>query len=326
MTNHEKSALLADSRRVLRLNVREPLTMTPILKGGSDREFFRLTGGGASWIVVRYGLEREENALFADIAAFLNSGGVPVPDIIRHDAANRVLWMQDLGATDLYAASADGHAPDLALYELTISAAATLHRRGWDAARRAGLRLMPGFDETLYAWERNYFYDEFLSAVRRIPLTVRERGKIEAELSPSAARLARRADDLVHRDFQSQNIIISGGRPFFIDFQGLRRGTRHYDLASLLFDPYMNFSAADRERLINFAFRAGADGQSETQFRHDLLCAAIQRLMQALGAYGLLGIKKGRVEFLCHIPRAVANLREVLTVSGVSPSLLKIIR
>ncbi|MDR1190780.1 MAG: phosphotransferase [Verrucomicrobiales bacterium] len=322
----ETTPLLAASREALGLDARAPLTVTPILKGGSDRQFARLRAAdGRAWIVMRYGTERAENALFAGIAAFLQTLGVPVPAIIRHDAGARVLWMQDLGATDLHAASAGGDAPDLALYEATISAVAVLHQHGQAAAERAALPLRPGFDAALYAWERHYFYDEFLGAVCRRPLTVAEREQIEAELSPAAADLARRACDLVHRDFQSQNILINGGRPYFIDFQGMRAGTRHYDLASLLFDPYVNLTAADRQRLFNFAHRADADGQSVAQFRHDLHCAATQRLMQALGAYGFLGTKKHKPEFLRHIPRALANLRAVLTLSAHAPALLEVL-
>jgi aminoglycoside/choline kinase family phosphotransferase len=320
-----ESALLAASRRALGLSVDAPLTLTPILQGGSDRQFFRLADGAQSWIVMRYGVDKRENARFADIGGFLQGIGVGVPEILSHDATARTLWMEDLGAVDLFAASAGGAAPDLALYELTISAGAVLHRRGWDAARRTGLPLMPGFDESLYAWERDYFYREFLDTVCHRPLTVAERDAIEAGLAPAAAALARRNGDLVHRDFQSQNIIIRGGRVFFIDFQGLRRGTRHYDLASLLFDPYVQFRAADRERLIEFAFHAAADGETADEFRHHLRAAAVQRLMQALGAYGMLGVNRGKTEFLRHIPRALGNLRAVLTVSGTAPALLAVL-
>jgi aminoglycoside/choline kinase family phosphotransferase len=316
---------MAMSRQALALDEREPLTMAPILKGGSDRHFFRLKGREQSWIVMRYGLERRENALFADIAVFLDKLGVPVPAIIRHDATRRVLWMQDLGMTDLHGVSADGQRPDLPLYEAAIGAVAILHQRGWESAKRGGLQLMPGFDESLYAWERNYFYEEFFGSICDRPLSAAEFEKIESDLSPLAAALSRRAGDLVHRDFQSQNIIISGGKPFLIDFQGLRLGVRHYDLASLIFDPYARLDDANREHLIRFAFRQDANGQSENEFRRDLNLAAAQRLMQALGAYGMLGVKKGKAEFLQHAPRALFNLQSVLAQSGISPALQEIL-
>jgi aminoglycoside/choline kinase family phosphotransferase len=322
----EEQSLLASSRQVLNLADREPLTLTPILKGGSDRHFFRLRGAnGQSWIVMHYGIERRENSLFADIAAFLQKLDVPVPRVLHHDATRRVLWMNDLGVTDLHTASANGESPDLPLYEATIGAVATLHRNGWELARREGLQLMPGFDEALYAWERNYFYEEFLGTVCERPLSPAEQEKIEADLSPLAATLAQQSGDLVHRDFQSQNIIISGGKPFLIDFQGMRLGMRHYDLASLIFDPYVNMSDANRELLISIAFRLDANGQNEAAFRRDLQCAAIQRLMQALGAYGMLGVKKEKTEFLRHIPRALMNLQAVLGQGGCSDALLDIL-
>lgn len=323
---HEEQSLLAASRQVLQLGEREPLTMTPILKGGSDRRFFRLKSfSGQVWIVMRYGIEKRENSLFADIGIFLQKLGVSVPKILAHDRTTRSLWMEDLGAVDLHTASANGEEPDLALYELTIGAVAKLHQNGWEQAKREGLQLMPGFDESLYAWERNYFYEEFFGAVCRRPLTAGELEKIEAELSPLAAGLSRQAGDLVHRDFQSQNIIISGGKPYLIDFQGMRLGVRHYDLASLIFDPYVKMDDANRERLIEFAFKTDANGQTAAEFRHDLNCAALQRLMQALGAYGMLGIGKGKTEFLRHIPRALLNLELVLAQSNASPTLREIL-
>jgi aminoglycoside/choline kinase family phosphotransferase len=317
-----EAMLLAVSRDVLGLGA---ATLTPILKGGSGRHFFRLRSRAQSWIVMHYGLERRENALFADIAVFLDKLGVPVPAIIRHDAMRRILWMQDLGETDLHGASANGELPDLSLYEAAISAVVVLHQQGWESARRGGLQLMPGFDESLYAWERNYFYEEFFGGVCGRSLGAAELERVEADMSPLAAVLSRRAGDLVHRDFQSQNIIISGGRPFLIDFQGLRPGVRHYDLASLIYDPYARLDGAGRERLIRFAFRQDAGGQSESEFRRDLNLAAAQRLMQALGAYGMLGVKKGRTEFLQHVPRALFNLKFVLAQSGVSPALQEIL-
>jgi aminoglycoside/choline kinase family phosphotransferase len=95
----------------------------------------------------------------------------------------------------------------------------------------------------------------------------------------------------VHRDFQSQNIIIRQGQAYLIDFQGMRPGLAEYDLASLLYDPYVQLSAAERAELLEF-YRGEAeiiDPAYEEKFR---LCA-MQRLMQALGAYGYLGETKG---------------------------------
>ena len=119
---------------------------------------------------------------------------------------------------------------------------------------------------------------------------------------------------LVHRDFQSQNILILGGQAHLIDFQGLRPGLAHYDLASLLYDPYVSFLPAERAELIDFYLGLGNRldlGATRAEFDEIYRLCAVQRLMQALGAYGFLGLVKGKAQFLAFIPIALASLREV---------------
>ncbi len=310
--------------RALSLDPSEPLEFDPLLKGGSDRHFYRLkAGGGRSWIAVCYGTERAENALYTGIARFLEKIGVPVPRIVAEDATGRMLWLEDLGGEDLYFYRASSWGQRVELYGKAIRAASVLHGSGWERAQAAKLELMPGFDEKLYAWERNYFYDEFLAGVCRDPLDTGTHGKIEADFQPVARRFSEAAPELVHRDFQSQNIMVRGREVVLIDFQGMRRGVRHYDLASLIFDPYVVFTTEEREKLIGLAFSLDGGGQSPADFRRDLLAAATQRLMQALGAYGLLGLKKEKTAFLRHIPHALENLGWVLRAGGISTALLE---
>jgi aminoglycoside/choline kinase family phosphotransferase len=116
---------------------------------------------------------------------------------------------------------------------------------------------------------------------------------------------------LVHRDFQSQNIVIKEGAPCLIDFQGMRFGLPQYDLASLLLDPYVDLSAAEQGELLAFYIglaRAEGEGVDEREFHRLFWLCAVQRLMQALGAYGFLGHERGRADFLAHIPAALPRL------------------
>jgi aminoglycoside/choline kinase family phosphotransferase len=119
---------------------------------------------------------------------------------------------------------------------------------------------------------------------------------------------------LVHRDFQSQNVLIDKGLAHLIDFQGLRPGLAHYDLASLLYDPYVQLAPAERSELLGFYLSLGRRndlGASRAEFDGIYRLCALQRLMQALGAYGYLGLVKGRAEFLKYVPIALGSLREV---------------
>jgi hypothetical protein len=131
-------------------------------------------------------------------------------------------------------------------------------------------------------------------------------------------RLAELPRVLVHRDFQSQNIMIRDEAAWLIDFQGMRPGLRQYDLASLLYDPYVELNSVERYDLLA-AYQSTAE-INDPQFEEIFHLCALQRLMQALGAYGFLGHVKGKPEFLRHIPKALTSLREVLGhVEGVKP-------
>jgi aminoglycoside/choline kinase family phosphotransferase len=126
----------------------------------------------------------------------------------------------------------------------------------------------------------------------------------------------------VHRDFQSQNIIIQNGQANLIDFQGMRPGLAEYDLASLLFDPYVELSGAERSELIDYYRLKQTDSarRIDGKFGDTLQLCAMQRLMQALGAYGFLGLVRGRENFLQYVSRAVHSLREtVVTIDGLEP-------
>ena len=122
----------------------------------------------------------------------------------------------------------------------------------------------------------------------------------------------------MHRDFQSQNIIVRNGEACLIDFQGLRPGLAQYDLASLLLDPYVDLTAAEREELLahylSGLLGAGRPGQEQFLRLYDL--CAMQRLMQALGAYCFLSREKGIVEFAGHIPAGEARLRWLIRETG----------
>ena len=130
-----------------------------------------------------------------------------------------------------------------------------------------------------------------------------------AELCGLAERLASGKRCLVHRDMQSQNVMIYREEPFLIDFQGMRFGSRFYDLGSLLCDPYVSFTDAERMELLSFYYGLSHAEPAWGEFTESFWQASAQRLMQALGAYGFLGIKKGLQGYLAHIPAALRNLR-----------------
>jgi N-acetylmuramate 1-kinase len=286
--------------------------ITPIEKGGSDRKFYRVRSAPDQTIIlVKYNLEREENRHYVDIAEFLAAHNIRAPKIYFHDPAEGLIWIEDLGKSDLWSYRDESWLVRRAFYESALGEIVKLHCLSEDEARPIHKSLPAEFDEALYRWEQSYFFENCLG--RFFGVDAAELSELAAldSLGRIAEDLARRPRVLVHRDFQSQNIIIRNGQAHLIDFQGMRPGLAEYDLASLLFDPYVTFSRAECDELLADyeSKRAAANHPVAADFRRVFRHCGIQRLMQALGAYGFLGLVKGNKAFLDHIPAAIESLR-----------------
>src|SRR3954470_23156663 len=280
--------------------------ITPIEKGGSDRKFYRVrTGAEQSLILVKYNLEREENRHYVEIAEFLAAHQIAAPKIYFHDPAEGLIWIEDLGKTDLWSHRDESWMVRRALYESALGEIVKLHCLPEGATETVRKNLPAEFDAALYRWEQNYFFENCLGRFFGVaPDELSELAALDS-LGQIANELADRPRVLVHRDFQSQNIIVRNGQAHLIDFQGMRPGLAEYDLASLLFDPYVDLGEEEREELFQY-YSAQNPGAVSAATLH--LCA-MQRLMQALGAYGFLGLVKKHEHFLQHSPKALASLR-----------------
>lgn len=309
LPDHE---LIQKTIRQLGLSDTDSLKLTPILKGGSDRRFLRATWNKGSCIVMEYGLEREENRLYADIGKFLESLKIDVPRILGAEAESHLLWVEDLGADDLWAYRDQPWEARAPLYRSVLEQVNHLHEHGLTKAETNLLKTMPGFDCTLYQWERDYFYDKFILRACGLELSAAQKEELENSLKPLALALTQGRQSLVHRDFQSQNIMVRNGYTFLIDFQGLRSGVSAYDLASLLYDPYVNLNSTERSELLDFCYVLPGWRPQRELYDQTFYTAAVQRLMQALGAYGFLGLEKEKPAFLKHIKPALANLELVV--------------
>jgi aminoglycoside/choline kinase family phosphotransferase len=304
------AALLRQTQRHFpRFNVGE-IKIAPIEKGGSDRKFYRVRcSADQSLILVKYNLEREENRHYVEIAQFLETHGIHAPRIYFHDTDEGLIWLEDLGECDLFGYREESWLVRRAFYESALDEIRNLHELPESICIEMREHLPAEFNAALYLWEQNYFFENCLGRYFKIdPVEIEKLAVLPAfhEIADNLAGLSR---VLVHRDFQSQNILLRNGQAYLIDFQGMRPGLPHYDLASVLYDPYVDLSAAEREELL--AHYCG-DKPSE-EFRATLRLCAMQRLMQALGAYGFLGLVKDHKHFLQHIPKAVSSLREVVS-------------
>jgi hypothetical protein len=180
---------------------------------------------------------------------------------------------------------------------------------------------MEGFNSELYRWERDYFREHFVSGICKIKLESPLERELEAELCALAVRLDATKRSLVHRDLQSQNIMVRDDEPFLIDFQGMRFGSPFYDLGSLLCDPYVVFSDSEIDELLSFYYKLSEQSFDWPTFQSYFWEAAAQRLMQALGAYGFLGLTKGLPAFLTHIPAGLNNLLRAISHVASLPHL-----
>jgi N-acetylmuramate 1-kinase len=290
------------------------IKIRPIEKGGSDRKFYRIRcSANQTLILVKYNLEREENRHYVQIAKFLDAHGIRAPKIYFHDAEEGLIWIEDLGERDLYSYRGDSWLLRRAFYESALDEIIKLHALPESVCVEMKEHLPAEFNFALYRWEQKYFFKNCLGRYFRVSDSKRKELAALPRLREIAKHLASFPRVLVHRDFQSQNIIIQNGQANLIDFQGMRPGLAEYDLASLLFDPYVELSGAERSELINYYrqrqtnYGRPVDGQFDDTVQ---LCA-MQRLMQALGAYGFLGLVRGHEKFLQYIPKAVESLREI---------------
>lgn len=272
---------------------------------GSDRSFWRLVRGDDRALAIVYDdAKRPENARYASHARLLAGAGFPVPKVLADRPDLKALALEDLGDDSLerrMKKTASG-APAVALYRPVVEALARLHTSGTAAALAADAKLEPSFGPALYKWERDLFENEAVKGrfgYDKLPDAVR------AELEDVARRLEGARPVLVHRDFQSSNVLLrADGSPAVIDFQGMRLGPAAYDLASLLYDPYVSLAEGDRAALAKIYAKAAPEVAEAAAL---LPFAAVQRLVQALGAYcRLAGV--GQPAFTRQILPALSNL------------------
>lgn len=259
---------------------------------GSDRCFFRADGNVA---VVYDDAKRGENAKYANHAKWLKARGMPVPDVV----ADR----PDLKTT-VFSWAGGERKMSLEDYVKVVEGLAA-----FNALDPKGLDLEPPFDAALWKWERDLFAEHCLGTRYRMPCPK----DAAQELENVAALLDREPKSLVHRDFQSSNVLWKNGAFSFIDFQGMRLGPAAYDLASLIYDPYAaKLTEGERRALAKlYAKRCG-----RPEVEKILPYAAVQRLVQCLGAYGRLA-SVGQPQFGKFVLPALENLLAAADEAGL---------
>ena len=281
--------------------------------GGSGRAIVRLSGGAASAIGILYPV-REENIAFLEFSRHFRRNGLPVPEIYGEDLSQGAYLEEDLGDTTLFeylSAHRAGNSIAPEAVEAYRRVVAMLPRFQVEAGRDLNHKVCyprASFDRQSIAWDLNYFKYYFLR-LAGVPFNEQA---LEADFSRLTKFLLGAPHDyFLYRDFQSRNVMLCDGQPFFLDYQGGRRGALQYDIASLLYDGKADLPPELRQELLDYYL--GCLSQfidlKRDAFMEHYYAYVYVRILQALGAYGFRGFYERKAHFLQSVPYALKNLR-----------------
>ncbi len=303
-------------KRLFEQHYRVPAEVVQPLQGqlgSSGRAIVRLTGGNKSAIGILYSV-REENVAFLEFSRHFHRRGLPVPEIYAEDLSQGAYLEEDLGDTTLFDFLVENRAGG-AIAPQAIEAyrkvVAELPRFQVEAGRDLNYKVCyprDRFDRQSIAWDLNYFKYYFLR-LAGIPFN-------EQELEHDFSRLTKfllgaKADYFLYRDFQSRNVMLRDGRPYFLDYQGGRKGALQYDIASLLYDGKADLPPELRQELLDHyldCLGSYIDLQRDAFMEHYYAYVYV-RILQAMGTYGFRGFYERRPHFLLSVPYALKNLR-----------------
>lgn len=290
---------------------------------GSNRKYYRLKGTDGSTLIGVIGTSRDENHAFCYLAKHFTEVGLPVPQVIA-ESKNGLRYLQsDLGNLSLFDALKGGreaggryNAHEKELLKRAIAALPAMQIRGAQGLDFTQCYPQEALDETNVLFDLNYFKYCFLKATG---LDFHEL-KLEASFQLMARDIVNiPGGSFMYRDFQARNVMLDdNGNPFFIDFQGGRRGPIGYDVASFLWQASAKYPKALRQDLIKVYLQNLKQYReiNEKRFLQDLQLCVLFRLLQVLGAYGFRGYFERKKHFLESIPPAMESLRELLHEGG----------
>jgi len=284
--------------------------------GGSGRNIIRLASEKLSAIGILYDV-REENVAFLEFSKHFRRHGLPVPEIYAEDLSHGAYLEEDLGDTTLFEFLSNNRAGENIapqVVEAYRKVVAVLPRFQIEAGRDLNYRVCyprASFDRQSVAWDLNYFKYYFL---RLAGIAFNEQALEDDFGRLTKFLLSAGRDYFLYRDFQSRNVMLRDGHPFFLDYQGGRRGALQYDVASLLYDAKADLPPELRQQLLDHYIDklAGFIKLERQVFMQHYYAYVYVRIMQALGAYGFRGFYERKAHFLQSVPYALKNLRWLL--------------
>ena len=281
--------------------------------GGSGRAIVRLSGGGMSAIGILSAI-REENVAFLEFSKHFRNHGMPVPEIYAEDLDKGAYLEEDLGDTTLFeflGVHRRGENIDAQVLDAYRKVVEVLPRFQVVAGKGLNYKVCyprSSFDRQSIAWDLNYFKYYFLR-LAGVPFNEQRLEHDFGKLTKFLLAVDR--DYFLYRDFQSRNVMLRAGEPFFLDYQGGRKGALQYDIASLLYDGKADLPPAMRQQLLDHYLDclAGLIDLDRGAFMEHYYAYVYVRILQALGAYGFRGFYERKEHFLQSVPYALKNLR-----------------
>lgn len=295
-----------------------PTAVLDLAGDGSTRSYRRLIGPAQESAIGAIGPDHEENRAFLSFSRAFREAGLPVPDVYAVDEEAGAYLLEDLGDTTLYDALENARVaprefPESIrpLYRRVVEWLPRFQVEGDRCLDYAVAYPRPAFDRQSILWDLNYFKYHFLK-LGHVPFNEH---RLEIDFEALALFLLD-ADTryFLYRDFQSRNVMLRGEEPWFIDYQGGRRGALQYDIASLLYDAKADLPPALRESLLQYYLEclAGFVPVEEVAWRRHYGGYVLVRVLQALGAYGYRGFFERKPRFLRSVPYAARNVEYLL--------------
>jgi aminoglycoside/choline kinase family phosphotransferase len=297
---------------------------------GSDRKYFRIFDGERR-IIGAHNANYEENEAFIGFTYHFISKGLPVPEISGYLPEKFVYYLQDLGDINLFNWLQFKHAGEgfdeeaESLYRKVLDKLIHFQIKGIDGLDLDLCYPHRSFDRQSMMWDMNYFKYMFL---KLIAVNFNER-RLEHDFNQLADFLLETGQDyFLYRDFQSANVMLVGGEPWFIDYQGGRKGAPQYDVASLLYDAKAHIPDNIRQNLLDYHVDnfCQVSGEKKEEFRGYFAGFSMIRLMQALGAFGFRGLYEKKPTFTGSIVPAVNLLNQIIESKQLPVSLAELFR
>lgn len=299
---------------------REASKILPLPRSGSDRRYFRIFDGEKT-VIGTYNKDREENDAFVGFTKHFISKQLHVPEVFSYMPERYIYFQSDLGDLNLYtwlhsrSDISDFNNETKALYKKILDRLILFQTRGIDGLNLDLCYPHKSFDRQSMMWDMNY-YKYMLLKLLAVPF--REQN-LEHDFNILTDYLMEAGQEyFLYRDFQTANIMLKDEEPWFIDYQGGRKGAPQYDVASLLNDAKIPMKQENRDELMEYYLEkfCTVTNEDKQKFRGYYSGFSMIRLMQALGAFGFRGLYEKKPTFTETLVPAVFLLQNIASTAA----------